>query len=137
MSTLEQIVNHLEFLGYKIEKIDPTKEGEKIWGYARQSDRNTLAFLEMSPELILFKVSLVTKKQPSLEMDTFVNRFNMALNLSKFYYYVEDNNVVVRFEAIYTGGYLKEAFGQFYNLFEREQARLLSFENASKIFLNE
>lgn len=135
--TLEQIANHLEFLGYKIEKIEPKKEGDKELVIATHAKNNNMVIFEMLPSFIMFRVNLTSERKPSTEMDTFLNDANKKFDVAKVFYDNEDDNAVLRFEAIYIGEYSKEIFGQFYDMFEKDQKRIVVLDNFSKIFLKE
>ena len=133
MNIIDNIINHLELLGYKVEK--NKNEKGKIYAYAEQDDDNLIFITETSSNFILFSVSFHTEKQPTLEMNTFSNRINKMLLLSKIYLdKTKDNNVKLVFEAVYTGDYIKENFGKFYNLFKNELNKVSSDEETAILF---
>jgi hypothetical protein len=61
--TLKHIANHLEFLGYEIEKLD--SEGEREFIAARHAKENNLLYWQVYPNFILFKTGLKTSKASS------------------------------------------------------------------------
>lgn len=137
MKTLDQISNHLGFLGYNIEKSEPKKEGEKIFFYAKHVKRNNLVFWEMAPLFSIFNITLTTDVNYKPEIAEYINKANSLLNLAKVFSFAsEDGVITIRFEAIYIGEYIKETFGQFYDFIEGDQQKFNSLENFSKIFLN-
>ena len=69
-------------------------------------------------------------------MDVAVNNINKELNLARFYYVLEEGLAKLKIEAVYTGPYIKETFGQFHELFENDQKRMIQIEDFS-IFLKE
>lgn len=133
---LDKFGNHLEFLGYKIEKIEPKEEGEVGIVIATHPQNNNIVFFEMMPNFVIFQVSLSTKKSPSSDMDAFLNNANKHFYISKLFYKVDANLAVIKFEAVYTGDYSKELFAQFYDLFEKDQNLLGSLDNFTKVFLD-
>lgn len=133
---LDQLGNHLEFLGYKIEKQEPKADSNRLLIIASHSKNNNIVLFEMSPGFVLLKVSLTTQRKPTPEMDAFINEANKKFDISKFYYDVDSELAIIRFEAIYTGIYSKELFGQFVDFFQKDQDRLGLLDNFSKIFLD-
>ncbi len=131
--TLKQIADHLEFLGYKIEKLEMPNDRELI--AARHEIHNNYLFHEVLAGVTLFQVSLSTGKKKDKKMDEVVNIANKNFLISRFYFDVEDDLVVLRIEAVYMGDYSKEAFARFEEQFKREQSQLIQFEEF-KIFLN-
>lgn len=133
---LKKIADHLEFLGYEIEKLD-TGEGREYIA-ARPATGYNYIFHEMTPDFILFQVSLRTEKKQDSGMGTAVNRINKALGLSRFYYDIgeEDGLVMLRIEAVYVGLYLKEKFARFQDRFEKEQEMVAQLEE-TKVFMND
>jgi len=130
---LKQITNHLEFLGYEVRKLDI--EGEREFIFAKHAKNNNVIFWEMFPNFVMFKVSLTTEKKASSKIDAFINNANKNLEISKFYYDIDDNILTLRFEATYVGVYVKETFGQFHELFENDQKRACSLDDFSKLFV--
>lgn len=130
---LKQIADHLEFLGYKIEKLEMSNNREII--AARHEIHNNYLFHEVLAGVTLFQVSLTTSKKKDKNMDEVVNIANKNFLISRFYFDVEDDLVVLRIEAVYMGDYSKESFARFEEQFEKEQSQLIQFEEF-KIFLN-
>lgn len=131
--SLKQIANHLEFLGYEVKKLDI--DGEREFIFAKHSKNNNIVFWEMFPGFTMFKVSLTTEKKPSAKIDAFINDTNKVLEISKLYYDIDENVLTLRFEAIYVGNYIKETFGQFYDIFTNDQQKGCSLNDFSKLFL--
>lgn len=132
---LQQMADHLEFLGYSTKKLDVGEERE--WVVAKHPTNNSLVFFELLPNFILFRASFSTGKKHSSEMDVAVNEANKSLNLAKFYYEVEDDGLVsVKFESIYIGDYSKGVFARFHDFFDREVGRLGQSEHF-QAFMND
>ncbi len=125
--TTEQIQNHLEFLGYKIERVSPQKEGEKEFFQATNPNKFFFTYFEIFPNFVLFKISFNYKSKQSAEMDAAINVANLLMNINKVYYQTPDGDVVLRFEATYVGDYVKEVFARFFDYFERDQR--ICFDN--------
>ena len=130
---LKQISNHLEFLGYEVNKLD--LGGEKEFISAKHSKNNNILIFELFPNFVMFKVSLTTQKKSNIKMDAYVNNANKNLLITKFYYDFEDSVLILRFEAVYVGKYVKEIFGQFHEIFENDQKSGCAFEDFSKLFV--
>ena len=136
--TLDQMASHLEFLGYKIEKFKSEVEGVKEWLRARHPTKYTVAFFELQPNFVMFRISVTGERKPSAEMAAFLNNANSRfLTATKQYYDVVDGFPVLRWQAVYTGDYVKETFGQFFTMFEGAPQQLASLEGFGKIFLKE
>lgn len=132
---LNKFADHLEFLGYEIEKL-ALDNIERV--VARHTNKNNCVFFQMMPNLSLFQVNFTTEKKHNPIMDVAVNSINKELGLSRFYYDIgkEDNLVVFRIEAMYVGSYSKEEFALFQDRFEKEQGLIFQHESF-KIFLDE
>jgi hypothetical protein len=134
---LDKFCNHLEFLGYKIEKTKPATEDEKEIVLAEHVQKNNLIFFEMQPNFILFRVNLTSNKQVAPEMDDFMNRANKEILLSRIYYKENDaNKTLIVFEFVYTGPYSKETFSQFLDYTQHDQMSLNKIEGFERIFLD-
>lgn len=131
---LKQMADHLEFLGYQIKRIELDNGKELVT--AVHPTNNNFMFFDLMTGFTLFRVNLSTEKRYEAEMDKAINRVNQDLGLSKIYYEMEDDIVVLRIEAVYVGEYKKERFGSFYELFENDQKRIFQLD-ASKVFLRD
>lgn len=135
--TFEQVKNHLEFLGYTVNVIEP-KDDNKLWGAtAMHSSRNNLLVLELLPNLFYFTATLTTERKPSPEADKFINELNSKLDMCRVYYVVENELMVLKFEAILCGEYNKQAFSKFYELMEADHKKLTLLEGFDKVFLKQ
>jgi|GEM_PF-1365888 len=131
---LKQIANHLEFLGYEIEKL--SSAGEREFIAARHAKDNNMVYWLVYPNFILFRTGLKTSKKPSPKMDDFINKVNKILEMSRVYYEMIDDNLTIQFEAVFSGKYNKELFGQFLDFFKNDQTRTCSFEDFNKLFID-
>ncbi len=134
--TIEQIANHLEFLGYKTEKKVSENSKEKDFFIATHPDNNSLLFWEYL-SFVSFRVNLTTpKKSPVEKLNKFIVDANKSINISKLTYDLEESDTCLRFNAVYAGDYSKEKYGQFYNAFENDQRIISKVDNFQELFLN-
>lgn len=132
---LRKIAEHLEFHGYKVEKVD--LENGREWLVARHEDIHNQVILELFPGFVLFRASFSTNKKHSAKMDAAVNEANKHLNFAKFYYEIKDNGLAtVNFEATYVGDYSKGLFARFQDVFHKEVDMLYQLDEL-KAFLND
>jgi hypothetical protein len=136
---LEKISEHLEFLGYKLEKIKAKHKDSKDLIIATHIQKNNLVIISITPTMSLFKIQLTTKKRHVAEMDAFVNDANKALVFAKFYTEIdsESKEVLLVLEAMYTGDYDKESFAEFIECFNGDaNLRLVRVPGCDKLFLD-
>jgi hypothetical protein len=134
--TLNQITNHLECLGYTIEKREPQQEEDKLVFFAAHSTHNNFIYFELMPNFIFFQVGLNCEKNQSPEMHSYINQFNTISNLVRSYSIpLQNGRALVRLEANYIGEYSKELFSQFYDLLEADQKRFTSLKDFEKVFI--
>jgi hypothetical protein len=131
---LRNMANHLEFLGYGISRLELAENAE--WVVAKHESNNNWVFHQVMDSVTFVQVRLRTGKKHIAKMDKAVNALNSVLDISRFYYAVEDGLVELRIEAIFTGAYSKDLFSKFYDLFERDQKRLSANEEF-EVFLSE
>lgn len=132
--TLKQMANHLNFLGYEIEKLDLKDDKEFV--VARHSKNNNIIFWEMFPNFVMFKVSLTTQKKSSAKVDAYMNEANKDLDFTKVYYDIDKGVLTLGLEAVYIGEYVKQTFGQFYEIFEKDQQRFTLLDDFNKLFID-
>jgi hypothetical protein len=136
---LEKICSHLEFLGYNLEKIKSKDNTLNDSVIAQHSQKNSVFILRVSPNIILFKISLSTNKKHVQAMDAFINEANKILVFSKIYTELDKNTkeVILRIEALYTSDYHKAAFGEFFEALNTDvSSRLSKIPNCDKLFLD-
>lgn len=133
---LKQVADHLEFLGYQVNKFETKEQTDKELMVATHLNNNNILFWEFLPNFVMFKISLTTGRKPSAKINQFINAANKKFNITRIYYDVEDSLVVLRLEAVYIGSYSKEIFGQFYEFFNNDQKSLNLLENFSELFLD-
>lgn len=132
---LKQIANHLEFLGYQIEREENDQHKEVIT--ATHLTNNNFLFFEMLPDYVLFKAGLRVDKKPTQEMDVAINQINKALLISRVYYDTDGKSLeILRIEASYQGKYIKEDFARFHEIFEKDQQLMTQVEEF-KAFLKD
>lgn len=134
-TTLEQIKNHLEFLGYIVEIIKP--EGEnKIWGAtAKHSRDNSLIITEVAPSIFFFRAILTTERAPSPEADKYINEINSKSDVCRTYYTIENNLMILNLECIYLGDYNKLLFSKFIELMTGDHKRMALLNGFSEAFI--
>lgn len=132
--TLKQMANHLNFLGYEIEKLNSESKMELV--VARHTKENNILFWQIYPNFILFRTGLKTSKSPSSEIDDFINKINKILEITKVYYEMIDDELTIQFETIFNGKYGKEIFGQFIDFFKNDQLKMCSVEEFNKLFID-
>lgn len=133
-ANLRSMANHLEFLGYGISRLELAKNTE--WVVAKHEDKNNWVFHQAVEGVTFVQVRISTEKKHSAQMDKAVNALNSVLDISRFYYAIEDGFVELRIEAIYLGAYSKDLFSKFYDLFEKDQKRLFANDDF-KAFLGD
>lgn len=136
---LEKISDHLEFLGYKLEKIKAKDNDAKDCIIAIHNQKNNVFIIAISPTMSLFKIQLSTKKKHVPAMDTFVNDANKALVFAKVYTELdsESKDVILMLEAMYTGNYNKESFAEFFECFQGDSnPRMYRIPGFEKLFLD-
>lgn len=116
----KDVSSHLEFLGYKIEIRESDKKEGKIILLALHDQRNNVLLVSSSPNLLFLRIHLNSTKKWSDEISDYVNNANKVLNCARVFYEVEDGSISVVFETVYTGPYSKEAFGQFFDLYNND-----------------
>lgn len=136
-TTISSIINHLEFLGYTIEKNEPEKKEEKpSYGCAHAIHYN-FTFWVIRPEMIMFRIFVTTGAVFMAKTYEYFNDANRRLNITKVYADKDEKeHVVFRFEAIYSGDYKKNVFGTFIEDFHTDTEQLFrQGENHSELLL--
>ncbi len=110
---INEMVNHLEFLGYAITKLEKkTEKGPQLY-IAKNPKKWSVAFWEINKEVVIYQINIMTDKKPTQPMDAFINLANEKLNITKVYHAMDEGNVSLRFEAFWFGEYAKSTFGVF------------------------
>lgn len=133
--TLSKIGNHLEFLGYSIEKVSSDDRASKAIWLATHQNRWNFVFHEMIDGFILFKGQVRSEKKYTKEMETLMNISNAQLVITKVYVEGEDEKTIIVFEGVYGGAYIKELFTKFMNLFQADQSNLVKSERFNELFV--
>ncbi|MCK9329519.1 MAG: hypothetical protein M0Q94_06555 [Candidatus Cloacimonetes bacterium] len=119
-SIFDDIKNHLEFLGYTIEIEKAKKDGEKSLLIAMHERKHNILFFNLNQNMLMMRISLKTKKKWNNKMVDFTNSSNKVLICTKVFCELEDGLVNLEFESIYTGAYIKEIFGNWLDLIEKD-----------------
>jgi hypothetical protein len=135
MSALpEQFANHLEFLGYQLEKREPKEPGKPVLFLATHPKHWGSRFWEFEPYFVLFVTGIQSPRTFAPEMTSFLNKLNERMVISKAYCEGNDQGVVIKFESVYTGIYKKDLFSSFYEMKISDEQRLHQMEDCDKIF---
>lgn len=134
---LDTIVNHLEFLGFTTEKIEPATDEQRLLFVARHYKRNTMSFSEMVPNFILFRIRIILEKGPSKEIDKLMNDINRMFAISRVFTDVDEGKVMITAETVYEGEYVKNLFSQFMDLFESDMQLLYEHQDYKNIIHGE
>ena len=130
---LEQIANHLEFLGFAIEKT-PGKDDVKPMLVAKSDKEPTLVIIELSPGWTFFRSNFGINKAASTAMDTAINKLSGVSDVVNPHYVVEDGKVTLRFDASYTGNYSKDVFGKFISNVLSDIKKMYRIPDVFKVF---
>jgi hypothetical protein len=133
---LKQMANHLEFLGYKIEKEESSGEDKRESFFARHPSNLDFSLIEIFPDVILLRILMSTKGKLSPEIDAFLNDMNKTFVISKIYREAENDIVYLRIESIYMGAYFKDIFAKFMDINIREHNQLRALDNFIKLFVD-
>lgn len=137
-SIIDDISNHLSFLGYKTTIEKAKIGGEKDIVLATHDQRNNVVIFSLTPDMLLLKINLTTNKKWDKNMSDFINNANKSFNCARVYYDTTDERLaILRFEAVYTGQYSKEVFGHFFDLFNNDVDNIFrAGKNFDQLFIN-
>jgi len=137
-SIIDDVSNHLEFLGYKTEIKRAQKDGEKDLLLATHDQRNNLLIFNLSPKVLLLRINLSTPKKWNDKMADYINKANKVFNCARAFYDIEDDRVTISFETAYTGQYSKDVFGHVFDLFNNDVTSIFSKvdKNFDDLFVN-
>lgn len=131
---LEQMANHLEFLGYSVERTPAKADGEKSLILAKHSQNPNVVAIEMQPGWTLFRSSFGINKPVSQAMDIAISELSRTTDVANPHYAVEDGKVNLRFDSSYTGNYSKDVFGNFFTTFLNDIQKMYRLPNVIKEF---
>ena len=132
--TLQDIKNHLEFLGYSVELQEAKKEGEMNMLLARHSKDSNFVAIEIQPNIIIFRANFQTEKAHSPQMDSAINELSSKMDVGNVFYEVEDGKAILRVDATYTGEYTKDVFARFFSLVNKDIGKIFLLESSKKAF---
>lgn len=135
-TTLEQMSNHLGFLGFTVESKKEQEGRQRNFLLASHPVSYNISVMELGPDIFLFKANILSENTPGQDMDVAINAANRALAVSRIYYDVEEEKVVYRIEATYLGKYDKETFASFMSHVERDHRCLPLVEEFKKAFMD-
>ena len=133
---IDNIRNHLEFLGYSIESALNDKGAETLT--ARGQGKPTLFIWFGKPEdnrqHVLFTSTWNgLKKVTRIEQLAHINKINMELVVTKAMIDFSDDTLM--FRSVYTADYNKKAFGDFFDLYVAGIRQAINEESFSKLFV--
>ena len=124
-TTMTKILNHLEFLGYTIEKNEKKNTDDRQWYACAHPIHYNISCWEMRPSCVMFRMSIRTDVGFQPKTFEYFNDANRRLTITKaFADKGDEEHVLIRFEAIYTGGYEKTVFGTFMDDVQNDTQRL-------------
>lgn len=126
-TTMEQIGEHLEFMGYDLETVKGVlfakheDEPNFIIGKSSSSEVNITTFYSFTNS---------TKKKINELVLKAVNEFNRISDFASFYCELDPNtkNVQLIMKSSYEGNYDKKTFGSFFNKLKNDYLRAMSSE---------
>lgn len=133
-SISNQVYNHLEFLGYKVEDISGDSDIDIIIG--KHDKRSNLILRITNNNTILLAARYIVSKNNKIITDKFLNILNSVNSKSVFtkWYYEEDKDkgITICIET-FTLNYDKQAFGSIVDILEGEVSEYMKlFSEFSK-----
>jgi len=122
----EQIVSHLEFLGYRVEDTSETEEKDLLWATHEVKAKVMINITKGNTVLIIarFIVSDSTKTITQ-EFLTKINHVNSQAVFTKWYYEETDDKKVLITIETFTTDYNKHIFGSIIEQFNYEILKYL------------
>lgn len=138
MDKINNIKNHLEFLGYSVES-DTNPNGNRFLNATSEGKPNLSVWFgksEQNPQHTIFTSTWNgVKKVNTIEQFAYINQLNADLTITKAFIDFDDDTLM--FRAIYTGEYEKKGFGDFVDLFLSGIRQGMHGDVFSKLFLAE
>lgn len=137
-ANMDKFANHLESLGYKVEKLEAKNKGELDRMVATHSQKHSISILSIDNNISLFGIVFGTEKEYNPEMDNLMNEINKII-FGKASYSIDEETqkVIFKLVAPYTSDYKKEAFETFFNLFYLGATlQLGEIPNFKKVFID-
>lgn len=130
---LNNISEHLEFLGYEIEVAERVR-------IASSKFYKTIIFYNYIPESpnvtnFLFQTGVENKKL-TFEMYEFINKINVESFLANTHVEQQGQNIRIFSRAVYLGIYSKNLFTEFWYMYNSD-IELLCGEEAGKLFIDD
>src|SRR3989344_8853245 len=95
---LEHIANHLEFLGYQIEKEPSENQDKKEVLLATSVKNHNIVGIAIESGIVILRSTFRVEKAASTQMDAAINLLSSKLDVCNVYYEIEDGKVSLRFE---------------------------------------
>lgn len=131
-SILEEISNHLEYLGYKVNIFtsdgslydDDEEDEEESFRGAENNSRGFLFFKD-TPEGVIFYSGMGTNDKANKDISGFLEEINKLNQQSKVMKYYSDQNNELCFNAVYANTYSNSTFYKFMEYWEDDVGTLL------------
>lgn len=134
MQYLDRFTDHLEFLGYKIEKLDTSPKDDFYSALATHTKNNNIALIaQKNIDLILFQIRLNFDKRVTTIMYEYLDEVNGRVDLARAYIDEESSQLIL--QTHWTSTYDKKLFGEFLAMFENDQKILVSLPHFDKIWV--
>ena len=126
MNTKEQIKNHIEYLGYRVEDKEDHLFCEKA-GYANIAITVTDKCFRFWS---IYNLNEIAQNNPA-EFSSYMNTLNQSTIMTTFYY----EKGLINFTALSVGGYNKQLFSDFVGCWETDTTQMIDNNADSDRFL--
>jgi hypothetical protein len=137
-ANMENMAQHLELLGYRIEKNNYVTTTGKPYFIAYHESDNNIVVIEYMSNFIILRTMLTTSKPLSADMKDFSNKANKSFTILRMYLNTDEDKkgTQMSFVAVYIGEYKKQIFGSFLNEYKSDINSIRAMEDYDKVFLN-
>jgi hypothetical protein len=134
--TSDQIRNHLEFLGFKIESEPLLANPKEMFYTAVPANGYKVQFWEVGSDFVRFRCLVNAQAKVSDMLNAFVNDANRSLVISSLYYDNQEapSAVTLVITAVYMGTYVRTTFGAFIDSFRGDLDRVGQVKNYQELF---
>ena len=122
----EQIVSHLEFLGYKIEDKTETEEKDMLWA-THELKANVMLNITKGNTVLIIARFIVSDSTETITQEFLnkLNHVNLQAIFTKWYYEETDDKKVLISIETFTTDYNKQIFGSIIEKFDHEILKYL------------
>ena len=133
-TTMKQLADHLEFLGYKIEI-----SGKEVKPYiiARHDINYNVVIEEPYPNFIYLRTYIIAPKAYSPAMTEFLNKAVQRFDITSIFVTEEKGStgITLNYVALYTGAYSREIFGSFFDMYKKDLDKIRYMDNYENLFI--